>query len=341
MVSRTAGNYVYLAQRLYLFISQPEFVKHDSAVLDNRVYGIPDDLGLFVYLLEHEVLIAALFCGFGVPLYLGEFLCYLLTLDIVELYFALRQLCYLQIADIINVPCIFEYGRHIGSHISFAVSDTYYHGAVLAGCVDLFGIFLEHNAQRITAAYTYHSPRDGVNRTLAVLAVVVVYQLNSDFGISLRPESVACLYQLLFKFLIVLYDAVVYRDDIFIVSGMRVSVQRRWFTMSRPSCMTYTAAAFYSLAAIGHIDQHCQLAFFLYYLGISVTVAHSDASRVITSVFQFGQTVQQHRCRLTHTCKSNYSAHVYIPPSIQRYTAANCIAYHQKKQQKTILIITE
>ena len=64
-------------------------------------------------LLEHEVLVAALFSSFCVPLYLCEFLLDLLTVDVVESYSALFKLSYFIVADVVNVSCVLEDSRNV------------------------------------------------------------------------------------------------------------------------------------------------------------------------------------------------------------------------------------
>ena len=217
MVRRTAGNYVDLINRLHFIVRKVYGIKVNCTVRNNRVDSVADNLGLLVNFLKHKMLIAALFSGLSVPFYLNKRLLDDLAVDVVEGNGALFELCYLHIADVVNLTGIFQNSRNVRCNIALTVGDTDYHGAVLASAVDLAGEVLEHNAERIRTADTNHSSCDSVRGTKIVLLIVVVNEFNGYLCIGLRLELVALLDKLLALLLIVLDDTVVNADNVAVV----------------------------------------------------------------------------------------------------------------------------
>ena len=99
-----------------------------------------------------------------------------------------------------------------------------------------------------------------------------------------------------------------YCDDVFIIAAVGVGIESRRLSMGRPPGMPDAAGTLDCLAVVGHFLEYLQLPLGFDNLHLVIFVPDSDA-RVIASVFQLGQTVQQNGCCLLTTGKSYNSAH--------------------------------
>ena len=312
MIGRAAGDNIDLLDLLHFLIGEIHAVKMHLTVCHDGIDRIADDLRLLVDLLEHEMLIAALFGGFRIPLDLGQLLLQHLAVDVVEGHIALFELRDLHIADVIDIAGVFQDRRNIRGDIALAVRDADDHRAVLAGAVDLARIVLEHDAERIGAADADHCAGDRFDRQLRILLVVVVDHLDRDLGIGLGVERIALLDELFALLLIILDDAVMDGDDIAVVARMRMRIDSRGFAVRCPAGMADAAGTLDRLAVIGHFRKHLELALFLDDLGLIFSVADGDARRIISAVLQLGESVKQHRCCLIASDISYDSTHKFF-----------------------------
>ena len=113
MVSGTAGNNHQLLHRADVFVRHIQFFNYDLISPDPRRKRICDRLRLLVHLLEHKMLIAALFRSIHVPFDVDRLFLDLLFIHIEELHRILLHADDLFIFDKINISRILQYRRHI------------------------------------------------------------------------------------------------------------------------------------------------------------------------------------------------------------------------------------
>ena len=122
------------------------------------------------------------------------------------------------------------------------------------------------------------------NSSLKIPIISLFQQMRQHLSISLGLKYMALLNQLLLKHQIVLNNTIVYYCKIPSAISMRMRVQIRWSTMSCPTGVTNTNAA-YRHIAINLLLQLCQTAYaFLHTNLVSFIIIYSNTSRVITSV---------------------------------------------------------
>ena len=319
MPCRTAGNNINLLKVLNLLFGDFHTGQVDSSIFDHRIQGILDSFRLLMDFFHHEMLKTALFSCFCIPFNLGGLLFDFIAVQVIEMRLTRRQLCKLKVADVIHIASVFQNCRDIRSHISFTIRNTDNHRAILTRHPDLARIIPEHQLKRIGTAYTNHRLGNGINRTEVVLLIIVVHQLDDHFGIRLAVERIAMLQQFFFQFSIVLDDAVMYANDLrlhcagtgttTVTGNMRMRIRLARLTVGCPTGMANTTGSFQCLAAICFLDQIGQTAFCFHDLCQCFSIPDSQSSRVISSILQFRQAIQQDRCRLSISCKSNDSTH--------------------------------
>ena len=297
MPGRAAGNYIDLADRFYFFLRDSHRSKIDGSVFEHRIQSILYGAGLFMDLFHHEMLESAFFCRLGIPLDLGGLFLNLFPIQIEEAGFSRCEPGKLQIADIINVSCIFQNGRDIGSHIGLTLGDPDDHGAVFTRHPDLSRIVFKHQTQGIGTAHTYHGLGNGIHGTHFIFFVIVIHQLDDYFGISLTVEGVAMLQQFFFQFHIIFNNPVMDTHNLrfhragtgagAVAGNMWMCIDLAGFPMGGPAGMSQAAGPGQSLAAICFFHQIGQTPFGLYDLCHLLAVTYGKACRVIPSVFQF------------------------------------------------------
>ena len=100
------------------------------------------------------------------------------------------------------------------------------------------------------------------------------------------------------------------------VSGnVRMRIGLAGFTVSGPSCVTYTACADKRLAVIGLLGKILKSTDGLNDFRFFVAVSYGDTRRVISSVLKFCKTRQQYGGCLFVTDISDYTAHMYLFPA--------------------------
>ena len=101
-------------------------------------------------------------------------------------------------------------------------------------------------------------------------------------------------------------------------------------TMRSPAGVSDTASALQRIAIIRLLDQVRQTAFCLHDLCQIFPIPDSQSGRIISSIFQFRQAIQQDRCCLSASCKTNDSAHSFIPPVISFSYLLHFSAYSKR-----------
>ena len=77
-----------------------------------------------------------------------------------------------------------------------------------------------------------------------------------------------------------------------IIAHMRMCIILRRFSVSCPTGMPDSTGSRYRVATIGLFDQFFQAAFGFDHLCLFFPVSDCDTGRVISTVFQFGQSIQ-------------------------------------------------
>ena len=104
---------------------------------------------------------------------------------------------------------------------------------------------------------------------------------------------------------------------------MRMGVDLCRLSMGRPACVPDSASAGQGSTVIHLLGKIPKLSGRLYNLCQFFTVSYSESGRVIASVFQLGQPIQQNGSSVMKTCKTYNSAHVkylLFRPSLRRLT---------------------
>ena len=261
MVSRSAGCDVYLRYLADVFVCKSGLIESDLAIRTHRgVYRVTYSLRLLMDLFDHKVLIAAFFGCFSVPVYPGQQHFGLVSVQVVELHIPGNDLCHLQVSDVINVSCIFQEGRDVGSKVSRIVGNADDKRAVLSCGIYLSRTVFEHQSQRKGTSDPDHGLGHGVYGIVGVFFVVVVHQLDQHLGIGLAVERIAVPDHLVRQFLIVLDYAIVNADDVGIVfagagalkhiADVRMGVDLAGFSVGGPPCVADAAGARESIASV-------------------------------------------------------------------------------------------
>ena len=163
---------------------------------------------------HHEMLKAAFFSCFCIPLDLGGLLLDFITIQIIKVSLTRNELCELKVANVIHVASVFQNCRDIRSHIGLTVRNADDHRAILTCHPDFAWIITEHQLKSVGATDTHHRLSDGINRTKIVLFIIIVHQFDDHFSVRLAVERIAMLQQLFFQLSIVFNDTVMYANDL-------------------------------------------------------------------------------------------------------------------------------
>ena len=214
MPCRTTSNNINLLEILNLIFGNLHAGQIDNSVLDYGIKSILDSFRLLMDLFHHEMLKAALFSRFCIPLDLGGLLFDFITIQVIEMSLTRNKFCKLKVSNIIHIASVFQDCRNIRSYISFFVSNADDHGAVLTRHPNLARIVTEHQLQSIGTTDTNHCLRNGIDGAKVILFIIVINQFNNYFRIGLAVERIAMFQQLFFQLSIVLDDTVMYANDL-------------------------------------------------------------------------------------------------------------------------------
>ena len=117
--------------------------------------------------------------------------------------------------------------------------------------------------------------------------------------------------QFLPKFLIIFNNTIMNTDHISIITAVRMCVQLTRLPVCRPACMPDSACSMQRHSVIRLLRENTQATFRLYDLHLFFAVTHCKSRRIIPAILQLCESIQQHRCRLSMSSKSNNSTHIY------------------------------
>ena len=317
MVRRAAGHDVDAADGPDLFRGHGQVLKHHAASLDPGGGGLADGGGLLHDLLEHEVGVAALFCGVHLPVHMVVLLLHRAQLAVVYPDAAAGQDGQLPVVHIGDVPGVADQGRHVGGDEVLAVAEAQQQGRVLPGGHQPVGIVGADDAQGIGPVHRVEQPVHGLKEVAAV-AVVIIQQLGHHLGVRLGAEGVALLQQLLLQRDEVLDDAVVDHGELAALAQMGVGVDVAGLAVGGPSGVPDAQGARQVRAVMAHLPQHLDPALFLADPQHAVA-AHGHTGGVIAPVFHALQALQQNRGGLLAAYVSDNSTHKKIPPDLLKW----------------------
>ena len=142
-------------------------------------------------LFHHEVFVTALLGRLSVPGDVYGLLLDLVAVQVIEMCLAGRELREFEVVDVVDIAGVFEDRGHIACDIGLAVRDADDHRAFLTHDPDLAGSVPEHELEGVASPDADDGLRDGVDGSDVVFMVIVVYELDHDFGVGLAVEAVA------------------------------------------------------------------------------------------------------------------------------------------------------
>ena len=166
------------------------------------------------------------------------------------------------------------------------------------------GLFTE-DTQGVGALQTGYGLLDGLHQ---VALVVQVQQVDDDLGVGLALELEALGLQLLPQGGIVLDDAVVDDGELVVVAHMGVSVCIGGFTMGGPAGVTDAGCTGHGVTPLDLCVQVLDHADGFLHMD-AVLAQNSDAGRVIASVFQLLQAIQQDGSGILGAGKADDTTH--------------------------------
>ena len=237
------------------------------------------------------MVIAAFLRSFQIPGNLCGFFFDLFTVNIIKMKGICSQLHDFLIFDKVYGSRMMENGRYIRCHKVAGLSLACNERTILSCRIHLIGMILEQDSQRIGALYPMHHSG---NRFQRISFIIVIQQVCYHFGVRVGHKRIALALQKLFQLHKVLNDAVMDNRNrlILVKMGMGVGVGRH--PVGGPAGMADACSARQQMTALGQGIQHLQPSHGLGCLDFSVIV-YSDTRRIISAVFQLGQSVQKDR----------------------------------------------
>ena len=289
MVSRAASDDHDLADGFDIFRRPVQFVELDVLAIsgDAAAQGILESLRLFVDFLQHEVVEAALFSCFSVPIDDKDLLADGIAVHIGNPYVILLDDSDFTIIHDVRIAGIAEDGRDIRGDIVFAFAEANDEGIILLAADNLIRFSLAHEYERIGAAQAFE---DLADRARKIAVVHIGAEMCDDFRIGFGFEVIALFDEFILQFHVVFDDAIV--DDgefaLFVRMGMSIQIGRA--AVGRPTRMADADGARHGVSLDG-FDQIDESAHLLAHLD-DVFIINGDASRVITTIFELGQAIQ-------------------------------------------------
>ena len=312
MVGRAAGNDIELIHFPQLLGGDVQVLQHHSALLNAGGDGVPECFGLLHDLLEHEMLIAALLRGGDLPVHMVALLFHREQVGVGEHLDAVPgKHGDLPVVQVAYLPGVLDDSRHIGGQHLEAVPVAQDEGAVLPGGDQPVGAVSAQDAQGV-------GPLDPVEnlceRLHHVAPVVVLQQLGHYLRVGLGDEVHPLGLQDLPNLRVVLNDPVMHHGESPVFAHLRVRVDVAGLPMGGPAGVPQAHGALQGLAAVHHVGEHLQPPLGFDHLHPFFLGPDGDARRVISSVFQPRQTIQQDGRGLLCSNESNDSAHIASPP---------------------------
>ena len=306
VICRTAGDDVDLIERVQIVRIPCEFFKGDRLLVCRNAlaHRIAHSLRLLIDLLEHEVLIAALLRSLGIPRNLEHFLRNRCAQTIRHLDCVLADNGKLAVSQNIGAARPRNDGGNIGCDeiLSLAKSDD--ERIVLLRAEQHIRMSAAHERERVR-------PLDPLQNHAhcgdEIPAVDLFQEVCDNFRIRLGLEDMPLCNQFFLQRKIVLDNAVVHDGKIAVTVRMRMGVDIRRTAVRCPARMSDAEAALWHIS-LDLIAQRGKTSHALLHANLAVAI-DGDARRVVATVFQLRQTIQQELCRLTIPDITNNSTH--------------------------------
>ena len=246
MIGGAAGDDEYLVDLAQFLVAQPLLVQHDPAVDEMAEQRVGHRGGLLGDLLEHEVLVAALFRGGQVPVDV--------ELAVFDVFVAVEvgdpiaiggQHHGLVLAELDGVAGVRDERCHVGADEHLAVADPDYQRCRPAGGHDGAGFVGVGEHQGEVALQPAQHRQHGSDEIACRLAVPVRlrHQMHGDLGVGVAGKLHAGLLQLVAQGGEVLDDAVVNDGDLAGGIAMRVCIAVGGATVGGPASVAQAGGA--------------------------------------------------------------------------------------------------
>ena len=304
---RTAGRDHNFVEAHELCIRHLQLVKHDAVILHTRVKRGLDGARLLHDLLEHKVLIAALFGRLNVPRDAGNGLFDRLAGAVKDRVAVGTHFSELAVFNVNHVFRVRHERRDIGGKEVLARADADNERAAVARDEKLIRAIGAQDAERIAALQAAKCFEHSVLE-IAVAGIIHIQQVHNDLGIRLTMEHKALGLEHLSQLHEVFDDAVLHDGELAVVAHMRVGVCLRRCAVRCPARMAEANVAMKILTIMRFgkkvLDHAAGLGQFN-----RAAVEHSDAGRVITAVFELLEPFEKDRRSLLRADVSNDSTH--------------------------------
>ena len=312
MVGRAAGDNIDFADAADFLLRHGQIAQHHTTLLNTGRSRLTNGLGLLKNLLEHEVVIAALFRGVHIPVNMVMLLLHRPHQTVVHTDAAGTQNSHFPVVHVGNITGMTDQRRHIGGNEAAVFTVTQQQRCILAGGNHAVGVVSAYDTQCVSALHRVEHPRHGFKKVLTV-GIVIVQQLCHHFRIRFGVEGVTLCHQLSFQLGIVFDDAVVHHGDLAALADMGMGIDIVGLAVGCPTGMADTQYAGQVSPCMGQVTEHLQpAAGFLH--AQAVFTAHGNACRVVTAVLQTAQPIEQNRRCLLFPYESNDSTHIIFPP---------------------------
>ena len=308
MVSGTAGNNINLADGTDFLVRHSQFLNDNIVFFQPWIQSIADGSRLFMHLFQHEVFVSAFFRRVNVPVDVGRPLFQFFFVDVIEGQGISGQLYNFFILHKIYITGIFQNRRNVRRDKIAFLSCSDDQRAVFPHRINLIRMISEQNSKGVRPLHPVHDLHDGVQR---VSVVIVIQHMGNNFRIRFRYKLIAAAFHFLFQFYVIFDDSVVDHNDGLVFIEMRMGVGIGRAAVSRPAGMTNPGSSRQDRSVLSQFFQHLQTACSLHHLDL-FPIIHSHSCRIISSVLQFGQPVQQDRRRLLFSNISYNSTHVFV-----------------------------
>ena len=314
MQRRAAADDVDVFNVAQTLIGQSVVLETDGIVLDAGGHGICNSLRLLHDLLEHEVLIAALFCCGHIPVDGLNFLFDFVAEFVHDNDFIRTHDRYFVVVKNDELPGTADNSGDIRCDHVFAFTDTDDERIAAARCDDFLCIIHRYNAECVRAAQTLHGSQNGFCKILLLAGVQIVDKMRNGFGVGLGLELITMRFKAFAQFLVVFNDAVVNDCNLALAAEMRMRVAVGRFAVSRPAGVADAAGAFHIAADLTDLLLKVSDAAAGLYDAQAFLSECGDTGRVISAIFQTVQTLDQNGERIFASRKTNNSTHNQFTP---------------------------
>ena len=200
----------------------------------------------------------------------------------------------LTILQIDHLVGIFHDGGSVAGDVEVLVvlAHTHHQRTGLASCHQVARVFLLDDSDGIGTDGIVEGLAYGRHQVLAVLLVVIVYQLGEHLGVRVALELIALVVELFFEHLVVLDDAIVNQGDVSTHADMRVRIGCGRLAVGSPTGMG-DADMTCTVLVGSHSFQIAHLALCLVDIELVVIIDQRHAGAVVPAVFQLLQSLDE------------------------------------------------